>query len=75
MVPIRAEFTDAQGITPGSLVRMAGVKIGEVRKVMLDPVSKRAIVEMQVEQKHTVEAVGIRGHTDRDQQQWSKPSP
>src|SRR5690349_13941006 len=54
--PITAEFENAQGITAGTVVRMAGVKIGEVERVELNPDTKKALVRMRVEQRHNISA-------------------
>src|SRR5207249_1008802 len=50
---VKADFDDAQGITPGTVVRMAGVKIGEVKDVTLDPDTKRAVITMRIQRNHT----------------------
>ena len=43
-----ARFDDVGGLAPGSDVRMAGVKIGQVDKVYLDPKSYQAVVSFSV---------------------------
>lgn len=52
--PITAEFESAQGITAGTVVRMAGVKIGEVERVELNPFTKRALVRMKIEERQVI---------------------
>src|SRR5689334_17976400 len=48
-----ADFKDAQGITPGTEVRLAGVKIGDVAPngVTLTP-SNRALIKMRILQRY-----------------------
>jgi len=45
-----ARFDDVGGLAPGSDVRMAGVKIGRVDKVYLDPKTYQAVVTFSVDQ-------------------------
>jgi len=45
---IKAEFENIEGISVGSDIRMAGIKIGSVVKQKLDPKSFQAIVTMSV---------------------------
>ncbi len=45
---INAEFENIEGISVGSDIRMAGIKIGSVVKQKLDPVNFQAIVTMSV---------------------------
>ena len=45
---ISAEFENIEGITVGSDIRMAGIKIGSVVKQKLDPENFQAIVTMSV---------------------------
>lgn len=40
--PLTASFRSAEGIAPGTEVRMAGVRIGTVTDLVLDPASFRA---------------------------------
>ena len=42
-------FDDAQGLTPGSLVRLNGVRIGDVREVRLGPSAREVYVTMAVD--------------------------
>lgn len=51
--PIVVVFDDAQGITQGSEVRMAGVTIGVVDKVTLDS-NQRAIMRLLINQKYDI---------------------
>ena len=44
-----ARFDNVGGLAPGSDVRMAGVKIGQVEKVYLDPKSYQAVVSFLVD--------------------------
>lgn len=46
--PLQASFTSASGIGPGTDVRIAGVKVGSVSTLTLDPESYRARVTMQI---------------------------
>ena len=45
---IKAEFENIEGISVGSDIRMAGIKIGSVVKQQLDPKSFQAVVTMSV---------------------------
>ena len=45
---VTAEFDNASGLTPGSEVRMSGVKIGSVVSQRLDPKTYFAVVTMSV---------------------------
>jgi phospholipid/cholesterol/gamma-HCH transport system substrate-binding protein len=42
-------FKDAQGVAPGTPVRRSGVKIGEVRSLVLDNATGKVLVTIQVE--------------------------
>jgi len=46
--PIEARFTSADGITPGTDVRLHGVKIGSVSGVSLDPKTYLAVVRLTI---------------------------
>ena len=46
---IKARFNSIQGLNPGSRVSLAGVKIGEVEHVHLDPKDYVAYIEMRLE--------------------------
>lgn len=46
--PLRASFASVEGISVGTDVRMAGVKIGSVTGMQLNPVTFRADVEVAV---------------------------
>ncbi len=43
-----AQFTDAQGLAPGSVVRLNGVRIGDVSDVSLSPNARRVFVHMAI---------------------------
>ena len=45
---INAEFENIEGISVGSDIRMAGIKVGSVVKQELDPKSYQAVVTMSV---------------------------
>ncbi len=45
-----AQFSNVEGITPGSAVRISGVKVGTVSKVTLDPKTYLATVHLAMEQ-------------------------
>lgn len=45
---IRADFSNATGIAPGSEVRIGGVKVGAVNNLALDPKTYLASVYMQI---------------------------
>lgn len=47
-------FTDAQGIGPGSPVRRSGVRIGEVRDVILDDEKGDVKVELAIDKRFTL---------------------
>lgn len=47
-------FDDATGLAPGTPVRRAGVRIGEVSKVEIDEESGQVRVEIEVQKKHTI---------------------
>lgn len=44
-----AVFEDAQGLTPGSLVRLNGVRVGSVREVRLGPNARSVYVAMAID--------------------------
>lgn len=41
-------FDDAQGLTPGSTVRVSGVRVGRVEDVRLSPNAQRVLVDMEM---------------------------
>ena len=45
---ITADFTNINGIAPGSAVRVGGIKIGVVEKLLLDPKTYKAIATLRV---------------------------
>jgi len=52
---ITATFTDAQGLTKGSTVSMAGVAIGTVERITLDQ-NQRAVVVMRINKQYHIPA-------------------
>jgi phospholipid/cholesterol/gamma-HCH transport system substrate-binding protein len=46
---LTARFTNASGLKPGSTVRIAGVSVGEVKKITLKPDDMSALVTFRVE--------------------------
>ena len=46
--PVVAQFSSAGGVAPGTDVRIAGVKIGSVSEVQLDPDSFRAVATLAI---------------------------
>ena len=44
-----AVFDDAQGLTPGALVRLNGVRVGDVRAVELGPGARQVFVTMAID--------------------------
>ena len=48
------EFSNAQGVAPGTPVRRSGVRIGEVRSVELDNKTGKVRVEISVDDKYTL---------------------
>ncbi len=68
---LRASFRSAQGIAVGTDVRLAGVKIGTVTGVELDPATYRAVVrftvpadlELATDSQALVQAEGLLGGT------------
>lgn len=46
--PLTATFRQVDGITIGSAVHLAGIKVGEVSKLRFEPKTNRAVVEMQI---------------------------
>ena len=47
--PLAAEFRAAEGLSPGSDVRLSGVKVGSVTSVALNPQNYFAVVGMAIE--------------------------
>src|SRR4051812_17613955 len=47
-------FSDAQGVGPGSPVRRSGVRIGEVRDVVLDDETGEVKVVMALDRRYTL---------------------
>jgi phospholipid/cholesterol/gamma-HCH transport system substrate-binding protein len=48
-IDLQASFRSVEGITPGSDVRMAGVKIGTVTGMTLDPETFRALTTLNID--------------------------
>ena len=48
-IDLSASFRSVEGITPGSDIRMAGVKIGTVTAMTLDPVTFRAQTTLTID--------------------------
>jgi phospholipid/cholesterol/gamma-HCH transport system substrate-binding protein len=46
--PLYAKFTSVTGLKPGSNVEIAGVRIGQVDMITLDPIAKTAKVKMKI---------------------------
>jgi phospholipid/cholesterol/gamma-HCH transport system substrate-binding protein len=42
-------FEDSQGLTPGNVVRLSGVRVGQVESVRLAPSAERVYVTMQID--------------------------
>ena len=47
--PVMARFTNAGGLKPGSTVQIAGVPVGEVKKITLKPDDMSAMVTFEVD--------------------------
>jgi phospholipid/cholesterol/gamma-HCH transport system substrate-binding protein len=46
---LSAKFNSATGLKPGSNVEIAGVRVGQVESISLEPVMKIAMVKMKIE--------------------------
>jgi phospholipid/cholesterol/gamma-HCH transport system substrate-binding protein len=46
---LKARFTNVAGVSPGTDVRLAGIKIGKVARQSLDPGSFQAVLEMSID--------------------------
>jgi phospholipid/cholesterol/gamma-HCH transport system substrate-binding protein len=53
--PLYAKFSSATGLKPGSNVEIAGVRIGQVDGISLDPVMKVAKVKLKIEKGVEIE--------------------
>lgn len=42
-------FDDAQGLAPGSAVRVSGVRVGRVERVRLSPAAQHVVVDMEID--------------------------
>lgn len=49
--PLQARFDKADGVNPGTDVRLSGIKVGAVRSIELDPKSYLAVVTVMVDNK------------------------
>ncbi len=49
--PLVAEFRSADGVRVGTEVRLAGVKVGQVTRMDLDPETFQAVVEIRVDER------------------------
>jgi len=52
---VMARFTNAGGLKPGSTVQIAGVPVGEVKKITLKPDDMSALVTFRVESSLTLD--------------------
>lgn len=64
--PLKATFDKIDGVSPGTDVRISGIKVGTVTNVALDPVTFLATVTLAVDEKYqlptdTVAAVASEG--------------
>jgi len=46
---LAARFTSSSGLKPGAYVEVAGVRVGKVERIELDPESYEAVVELALE--------------------------
>lgn len=46
---LKAKFTNVAGVSPGTDVRMAGIKVGKVAGQSLDPTSFQAVLELSID--------------------------
>ena len=46
--PLKARFKSAQGLTEGSRITLAGVKVGQIERITLDSVNYVAMVDMRI---------------------------
>lgn len=47
--PLKARFTNVAGVSPGTDVRMAGIKVGKVAAQSLDPASFQAVIVLSID--------------------------
>lgn len=47
---VTASFTNISGITPGSTVRIGGIKVGVVEEMKLDPKSYKAVAALRIDE-------------------------
>ncbi|MDT8387967.1 MAG: outer membrane lipid asymmetry maintenance protein MlaD [Thiogranum sp.] len=48
---VEARFTSVSGLKEGSLVELAGVRVGKVRSITLDPDTYEAVVHMNLDRR------------------------
>ena len=65
-----AKFNRVDGISAGSDVRMAGVKIGAVNTIALDPKSYKAVVSFTVKKGEAVVVIGPSGAGAHAAKEW-----
>lgn len=46
---LKARFTNVSGVSPGTDVRMAGIRVGKVAGQSLDPVSFQAVLDLSID--------------------------
>lgn len=46
---LKARFTNVAGVSPGTDVRMAGIKVGKVARQSLDPASFQAVLDINID--------------------------
>jgi phospholipid/cholesterol/gamma-HCH transport system substrate-binding protein len=46
---LKARFTNVAGVSPGTDVRMAGIKVGKVARQSLDPASFQAVLDISID--------------------------
>lgn len=46
---LKARFTNVSGVSPGTDVRMAGIRIGKVASQSLDPASFQAVLDLSID--------------------------
>ena len=46
---LKARFTNVSGVSPGTDVRMAGIRVGKVAAQSLDPVSFQAVLDLSID--------------------------
>ena len=51
---VSARFVSVSGLKPGAYIEMAGVQIGQVEAISLDPKTKDALVKMKIKKEVTL---------------------